>query len=278
MRIENAINDAVDYFMENPSRSSTGLPSQTDVRLVLNDLVGEEGYGRASQSASVKKVMVKLKKLSKNLLMENPRRVKKKSFRISYGTGPAMTVKAHTIQEAERIFHKKAKTLRRKLGINMKRKPKGEDLFDFRHRTYLSHANGMWSVIWKGIPLNASTPSRSRAEAVAKQYNVKLPGDIWTEKGWVKDIGQNRRRGLRRNPIDSMRVYAGRDGFEITDFKKGDKIELHPATDLWMRGARYGKIIQVGRTNLKVKLDYLRRAIAVSPRNIGQIVTRDYYR
>lgn len=77
MRIENAINDAVDYFMENPSRSSTGLPSQTDVRLVLNDLVGEEGYGRASQSASVKKVMVRLKKLSKNLLMENPRRVRR---------------------------------------------------------------------------------------------------------------------------------------------------------------------------------------------------------
>jgi hypothetical protein len=85
----------------------------------------------------------------------------------------------------------------------------------------------------------------------------------------------NRRRGLRRNPLDSMRVYAGRDGFEITDFKKGDRIEMHPATDLWMRGARYGEIIQVGRKNLKVKLDYLRRAIAVSPRNIGQIVARE---
>jgi len=77
VRIENAINDAVDYFMENPSRSSTGLPSQTDVRLVLNDLVGEEGYGRASQSASVKKVMALLKRHSKNLLMENPRRVRR---------------------------------------------------------------------------------------------------------------------------------------------------------------------------------------------------------
>ena len=86
MRIENAINDAVDYFMENPRRSSTGLPSQTDVRLVLNDLVGEEGYGRASQSASVKKVMVRLKKLSKNLLMENPRRVRRnQSTRDFYG-------------------------------------------------------------------------------------------------------------------------------------------------------------------------------------------------
>ena len=88
-------------------------------------------------------------------------------------------------------------------------------------------------------------------------------------------VRSNRRRGLRRNPLDSMRVYAGRGGFEITDFKKGDRIEMHPATDLWMRGARYGEIVQVGRKNLKVKLDYLRRAIAVSPRNIGQIVARE---
>jgi hypothetical protein len=57
----------------------------------------------------------------------------------------------------------------------------------------------MWRVIWKGIPLNADTPSRARAEAVARKYNVKLPDVIWTESGWVKDIGQNRRRGLRRN-------------------------------------------------------------------------------
>ena len=84
MRIENAINDAVDYFMENPSDAfASGLPSQTDVRLVLNDLVGEEGYGRASQSASVKKVMARLKKLSKNLLMENPSRRMPSKYRVA---------------------------------------------------------------------------------------------------------------------------------------------------------------------------------------------------
>jgi hypothetical protein len=82
--VENAINDAVDYFMENPSNAfPSGLPSQTDVRLVLNDLVGEEGYGRASQSASVKKVMALLKKHSKNLLMENPRRRMPSKYRMA---------------------------------------------------------------------------------------------------------------------------------------------------------------------------------------------------
>ena len=70
--------------MENPSDAfASGLPSQTDVRLVLNDLVGEEGYGRASQSASVKKVMARLKKLSKNLLMENPSRRMPSKYRVA---------------------------------------------------------------------------------------------------------------------------------------------------------------------------------------------------
>ena len=134
-----------------------------------------------------------------------------------------------------------------------------------------------------------SIPEGSKKERELDVMDELLSGANLYKLAWVKkpnglyDVKKGFRviettRGLRRNPIDSMRVYAGRDGFEITDFKKGDRIELHPATDLWMRGARYGKIIQVGRTNLKVKLDYLRRAIAVSPRNIGQIVTRDYYR
>jgi len=83
-----------------------------------------------------------------------------------------------------------------------------------------------------------------------------------------------KRRGLRRNPIQTMGVYGGRDGFEITDFKRGDRIQMHPGTDLWMRGARYGWVLGVGKKNLSVKLDYLKREIAVSPRNIGEIVSR----
>jgi hypothetical protein len=87
-------------------------------------------------------------------------------------------------------------------------------------------------------------------------------------------MSPNRRRGLRRNPIQTMGVYGGRDGFEITDFKRGDRIQMHPGTDLWMRGARYGWVLGVGKKNLNVKLDYLKREIAVSPRNIGEIVSR----
>ena len=54
-------------------------------------------------------------------------------------------------------------------------------------KTYLSNTNGMWRVIWKGIPLNADTPDRARAEAVARKYKVKLPSVIWNGEGWIKD-------------------------------------------------------------------------------------------
>lgn len=43
--------------------------------------------------------------------------------------------------------------------------------------------------------------------------------------------------------------------FTLNDFRPGDRVELHPATDLWMRGARFGTVVSVGRLMLRVKLD-----------------------
>lgn len=39
------------------------------------------------------------------------------------------------------------------------------------------------------------------------------------------------------------------------DFKPGDRVELSPSTDRWMRGDRYGEIVNVGRIHGRVKLD-----------------------
>lgn len=62
--------------------------------------------------------------------------------------------------------------------------------------------------------------------------------------------------------------------YTITDFKPGDRVELHPATDLWMRGARYGNVVRIGQKLLHVKLDMLNRArpIRVAPTNVGRII------
>jgi hypothetical protein len=42
---------------------------------------------------------------------------------------------------------------------------------------------------------------------------------------------------------------------EINEIREGDRCELHPATDYWMRGARFGTVTKVGRKWVSVRLD-----------------------
>jgi hypothetical protein len=60
--------------------------------------------------------------------------------------------------------------------------------------------------------------------------------------------------------------------YELSDFKPGDRIELHPATDLWMRGARFGTVRKIGRKFVTIEIDALSRGpIRIRPENIGSI-------
>lgn len=59
---------------------------------------------------------------------------------------------------------------------------------------------------------------------------------------------------------------------ELGDFRVGDAIEMHPATDAWMMGLRFGEVVKVGRTKVSVRLDGYRRVVRVSPENIGRIL------
>ena len=40
-------------------------------------------------------------------------------------------------------------------------------------------------------------------------------------------------------------------------FSIGDRVELHPAHDLWMRGARFGTVEKLGTKWVHVRLDML---------------------
>jgi len=64
------------------------------------------------------------------------------------------------------------------------REPQG---LGFPYFAYLSNTNGMWRLIWKGIPLCADTPDRARAEAVAIKYKIKLPAVVWNGEGWMTE-------------------------------------------------------------------------------------------
>jgi hypothetical protein len=63
--------------------------------------------------------------------------------------------------------------------------------------------------------------------------------------------------------------------YTITDFKVNDRVELHPATDLWMRGARFGTVTKVGRKWLHVKLDTTGAVTNLAPHNIMTLITPD---
>ena len=51
----------------------------------------------------------------------------------------------------------------------------------------------------------------------------------------------------------------------------GLRVQMHPATDLWMQGDRYGEIVKVGRKLYSVKLDKSGRTVKVLGRDILRI-------
>ena len=53
----------------------------------------------------------------------------------------------------------------------------------------------------------------------------------------------------------------------------GKRVELHPATDAWMRGDRYGEVVKVTPKYVHVKMDRSGRTLKVSPDNIGSVVS-----
>ena len=56
--------------------------------------------------------------------------------------------------------------------------------------------------------------------------------------------------------------------YTTKSFRESMRVELHPATDLWMRGARFGSVTKVERTKVHVWVDALHRVVAMDPRNL----------
>ncbi len=60
--------------------------------------------------------------------------------------------------------------------------------------------------------------------------------------------------------------------YTVENFRVGMRVEAHPATDLFMRGARYGTVVGIGtlvRCLVRVKFDKLDRAyVPMHPRNL----------
>lgn len=56
-------------------------------------------------------------------------------------------------------------------------------------------------------------------------------------------------------------------GYDGQPYRIGDRVELHPGTDLWMRGAKYGEVVGASLTpkdRVQVRVDATGKVIAGS--------------
>lgn len=54
-------------------------------------------------------------------------------------------------------------------------------------------------------------------------------------------------------------------------FAKGERVQLHPATDRWMMGDRYGEVVGHTKDKIRVKLDRSGKTISISARNLTDL-------
>lgn len=54
----------------------------------------------------------------------------------------------------------------------------------------------------------------------------------------------------------------------LSQYNVGERVELHPATDAWMMGDRYGEIVKIGRFYLHVKMDRSGKTRKIVPENL----------
>lgn len=57
----------------------------------------------------------------------------------------------------------------------------------------------------------------------------------------------------------------------MNDFRKGDRVQLHPGTDYWIMGARYAAVEGVGRRFLTIRLDATGQQLRISPHDILEV-------
>lgn len=57
----------------------------------------------------------------------------------------------------------------------------------------------------------------------------------------------------------------------LEQFKPGDRVELHPATDRWMRGDRFGTVVKLGRMYVHIEMDRSGQTIKAAPENVVKL-------
>jgi len=86
--------------------------------------------------------------------------------------------------------------------------------------------------------------------------------------------------GMLLGVLGTLQHYRCRQcgwGFTVpveaeTGFRKDSRVELHPGTDRWIMGDRFGEVLGVTKAGLiRVKLDKSGKTLKFKPENLRQI-------
>jgi hypothetical protein len=58
---------------------------------------------------------------------------------------------------------------------------------------------------------------------------------------------------------------------DFTTLEPGGRVAIHPATDWFMRGERYGQVVTIGRKWIHVRLERSGRVVRFTPGNLEPI-------
>jgi hypothetical protein len=61
--------------------------------------------------------------------------------------------------------------------------------------------------------------------------------------------------------------------WQPSDFRPGQRVELHPGHDAWVAGDRFGDVARVGRRMVAVHMDRSGRTLSVHPARLGKVAS-----
>lgn len=72
--------------------------------------------------------------------------------------------------------------------------------------------------------------------------------------------------------MSEQRIHCQPDPFKMGFYVSiGDRVEVHPATDRWMMGDRFGEVVGITDADfVLVKLDVSGKTLRFASRNIGK--------
>jgi hypothetical protein len=128
----------------------------------------------------------------------------------------------------------------------------------------------------RGFAVAAFTPSELRG---ADSDDIE---DAMVQMGWdaidmnateprpdEKGVVNRNAPAVALEPIVPAHVAAsGQTDLLLEAFAVGDRVELHPATDRWMRGDRFGAVVKLGRRYVHVALDRSGETRRFAPENV----------